>query len=230
MFYDPVGLSNELFCEGESFSCCRSPHRFFQSEVLRLYLPMLEAWVAWSVSSPVIPPGLSALRCGTTCSISHRLAKHPLHPGCPSPPLLPVWMNLSFITPWLLDFRTVRFSGSSGWFLFLNLLLFFFLLVVRGGKVYLPTPLSWLEVYINYFKFLRVLSYSLFSYFMDVLYLFVSWSCLCNFYVPLPCLYPLGSLAFLPVGYLTKFKMKLSYTHKKSLRNWLEALHEWGLN
>ena len=39
-------------------------------------------------------------------------------PGCPSPPLLPVWMNVSSLSPWLSDFHTVRFSGSSGCFLF----------------------------------------------------------------------------------------------------------------
>ena len=35
-------------------------------------------------------------------------------------------MNVSSLTPWLSDFLTVRFSGSSGYFLFLNLLLSFF--------------------------------------------------------------------------------------------------------
>ena len=40
--------------------------------------------------------------------------------GCPSPPLLPVWMNVSSLTPWLSDFHTIRFSVSSGGFLFLN--------------------------------------------------------------------------------------------------------------
>ena len=41
-------------------------------------------------------------------------------PGCPSAPLLPVWMNVSSLTSWLLDFHTVQFSVSSGCFLFLN--------------------------------------------------------------------------------------------------------------
>ena len=45
-------------------------------------------------------------------------------PTCPSPPLLPVWMNVSSLTPWLSDFHTVRFSGSSSCLLFLNLLSF----------------------------------------------------------------------------------------------------------
>ena len=44
--------------------------------------------------SPVVPPGLSALECGTTWSSSCHLAARPLHPSCPSPPLLPVWMNV----------------------------------------------------------------------------------------------------------------------------------------
>ena len=38
----------------------------------------------------------------------------PLCPGCPCPPLLPVCVNVSSFTPWLLDFLTVWFSGSSG--------------------------------------------------------------------------------------------------------------------
>ena len=45
---------------------------------------------------------------------SHRLAVSLLHPGCPSPPLILAWMNVSSLTPWLLDFHTVWFSGSSG--------------------------------------------------------------------------------------------------------------------
>ena len=65
-------------------------------------------------------------------------------PSCLSPPLLPVWMNVSCLTPWLLDFHTVRFSGSSGCFLFLNLFLSFFCL--SEESVYLPIPPSWPEV------------------------------------------------------------------------------------
>ena len=52
-------------------------------------------------------------------TISCRLAASLLCPGCPSPPLLPVW-NGSSLTHWLSDFRTVQFSLSSGCFLFLN--------------------------------------------------------------------------------------------------------------
>ena len=47
-----LGLSNELSCDVGTFSCYLNSYRFFQSEVLRLYFPTLEPWVAWSVSLP----------------------------------------------------------------------------------------------------------------------------------------------------------------------------------
>ena len=45
----------------------------------------------------------------------------PLCSSCTSLPLLLVWMNVSSLTRWLLDFHVVQFPGSSGYFLFLNL-------------------------------------------------------------------------------------------------------------
>ena len=80
------------------------PPQVFSVRGLRLYFPALEPWVVQSV----------------TGSASHRLAVCPLCPSCPSPPLLPVWVSVSFLFPWLSDFRAVRFSVSSGCFLFLN--------------------------------------------------------------------------------------------------------------
>ena len=47
-----MGLSNKLSCEAGSFSHHLNPHRFFQSDDLRLYCPMLEPWVVWSVLLP----------------------------------------------------------------------------------------------------------------------------------------------------------------------------------
>ena len=81
---------------------------------------MLEPWVAWSASLPAVAPGLFVHKCGATGAARHHLAMSPLHPGSPSLPLLPVWMNVSSLSPWLSDFHTVRFSISSGCFLFLN--------------------------------------------------------------------------------------------------------------
>ena len=90
------------------------------------------------------PLGLSVCKCRATGSASGQTAgpvcptlrqspsRHsnasPLCPSCPSPPLLPVWMNVYFLSPWCptslpLDFLLV--------------------LVVRGGAVCLPvSPLE----------------------------------------------------------------------------------------
>ena len=80
------------------------------------------------------------------CVVCHPVHQPPCResspPACPSLPLLPVWMKVSSLSPWLSDFHTVRFSVSSGCFLFFVVLL----LVVRGGTVCLPTLLPWLEV------------------------------------------------------------------------------------
>ena len=58
------------------------------------------------------------------CTVCHLVQPMPCSesslPSCPSLPLLPVWMNVSSLSPWLSDFLTVRFSVSSGCFLFLN--------------------------------------------------------------------------------------------------------------
>ena len=66
--------------------------------------------------SSTIPPGLSVSECGaagatsshTACPLcstichlsgSGHFAVSPLHPSCPSPPLLLVWMNVSSLSP-----------------------------------------------------------------------------------------------------------------------------------
>ena len=90
------------------------------------------------------PLGLSVRKCRapgsaggqTACpfcptlrqSWSHHGNVSPLCPGCPSPPLLWVWMNVYFLSPW---------CRTSLPFDFLSVL------VVRGGAVCLPTPPSW---------------------------------------------------------------------------------------
>ena len=76
-------------------------------------------------------------------SASHRLDSSPLCPGCPSPPLLLVWMNVSSLSPWLLDFCAVRFSVSSGCFFVFKLLLSFFWLCEEVQCVYLRLHLGW---------------------------------------------------------------------------------------
>ena len=89
-------------------------------------------------------PRAGGLGCAV-CHLVHQLLPHwpaaalpsPLHNPPPrwvgqlpchesSPPRLPisapptVWVRVSSLSPWLSDFHTVRFSVSSGCFLFLN--------------------------------------------------------------------------------------------------------------
>ena len=126
-----------------------SPPQIFSVRGLRLYFPALGPWVVWSVSLP---------SCSSwfICTWMWDHSVHQLLPGCksslsscPTPPLLPVWMNVS-LTPWLSDFHTVRFSVGSGWFLFLNLLLSFFWLCEEAQCVYLRLHLGQ-KSYLKYF-------------------------------------------------------------------------------
>ena len=95
------------------------------SEGLSSHAGTLSCTVSRSPAVPVYPHmnvrPTQSTRCPLTTPLpqaaSHCLAVHPLCPSCLFPPLLPVWMNVSSLTPWLSDFHTVWFSGSSGWFL-----------------------------------------------------------------------------------------------------------------
>ena len=89
-------------------------------------------------------PGLSMRECGAAGSASGQTAcpvhptsrqswschgnESPLHPSCPSLPLLPVWINVSFLSTWCQT--SLPFNLLS-------------VLVVQGGAVCLPTPPSW---------------------------------------------------------------------------------------
>ena len=136
-----MGLSKDLSCEAGSFSCCcLNPHGCFQSEVLGFISLHWSHGLHGLLRSPAVPPGLSMRECGAAGSASCRtacpfrstihhlagslhqppVAVSPLCPGCPPLALPLVWTNVSSLSPWLSDFRAVRFSDSSGCFLFLN--------------------------------------------------------------------------------------------------------------
>ena len=127
LFICPVRGFEALFPRTGTLGCsvCLTP---------QLFLPV-------SLHANVGLLGLTAAPLPTLSS-NHLLARSPLHPGCPSLPLLPVWMNVSSLTPWLLDFCTVQFSRSSGYFLFLNLLLSFFWLCKEAKCIYLHLHLA----------------------------------------------------------------------------------------
>ena len=93
--------------------------------------------------APRCLPGLSVCECGATGSANGRTAcpvhptllqsrschghVSPLRPGCPSPPLLLVWMNVYFLSPWCRTSLSLDFLS---------------VLVARGGAVCLPMPPS----------------------------------------------------------------------------------------
>ena len=128
----PCGsLQQTLLCDWEFLPQPQPPQVFFSQRF-------------WGFISLHWNPGLCGLSCapvflpvylhanvgltGLPAATSPTLVLHPLPCHGFSPPwlpLLPVWMNASSLTLWLLDTHTVWFSDSSGYFLFLNLLPFF---------------------------------------------------------------------------------------------------------
>ena len=131
-----MGLSNELSCEAE-FLLSPQPPQVFSVRALRLYFPALEPWVVGSVLLPSCSSQFISMQMWDL-PVHQLLPCHKSSPSsCPSPPFLPVQMSVSSLTPWLLDFHTIGFSGSSGYFLFLNLFLSFFWLCEEAQCVYL---------------------------------------------------------------------------------------------
>ena len=120
----PLGLSVcECGATGSATRCSACPF-LRHSESGPLGLSVRECGAAGSASGQTACPVGPTLCQSRSC---HGNAS-PLCPGCPSPPLLPVWMNVYFLFPWC---RTpLPFDFLS-------------VLVVRGGAVCLPMPPSW---------------------------------------------------------------------------------------
>ena len=140
MFQDPVGLSNELSCRlGVSPTAISTPTGVFSQRFEALF------------------PHAGALGCVVCLAPQFFLPVYlsvnvgppgPLWPGCPTgldECLSPTGLDECF-SPWLLDFHTVRFSGSSGCFLFLNLLLSFFWLFEEAYCIYQVFHLGWKSI------------------------------------------------------------------------------------
>ena len=148
-----MGLPNKLSYEAGSFSHCLNPHGFFQSEVLRLYFPTLESWIVWSVSLPSCSSQFIHMQMWDR-PLCQLLPCPPLvlqPPPCceSSPPQLPVSAPPTSLDDcFFFNSLVVRLPFSSifwqFWLFFVFKYVVVFLLVVQGGKVYLPTPPSWL--------------------------------------------------------------------------------------
>ena len=147
-----MGLSNKLSSETQSFSHCHNPHRFFfQSEVLRLYFPVLEPWVVWPVSLP------SCFSRFIHMQMWDHWVLQPL-PCCQSSlPWLPISAPAARLCPHTSLNECFFFSSLvvglpyslifwQFWLFFVFKFVVVLLLVVQGGTVYLPMPPFWPEV------------------------------------------------------------------------------------
>ena len=111
-----VGLRGATRCSACPVLC--------HSESGPLGLSVCECGAAGSASGQTACPVRLTLRQSRSCH-SHA---SPLLPGCPSLPLLPVWMNVYFLFPWCRTSLPLDFLS---------------ILVVRGGAVCLPMLPSW---------------------------------------------------------------------------------------
>ena len=141
----PCGkLSSELSCEDRSFSFSFNPLRCFQSEVLRLYFLVLEPWVVRSVSLPNYSSQFSHTQ------MWDHLVLQPLPCWQHSPRQLPISAPPAGLDECFFNSLVVGLPYSSIFWQFWSFFVFKFVvvlpLVVQGSKMYLPMPLSWLEL------------------------------------------------------------------------------------
>ena len=137
-------------CQAGSFSRCLNPHRFFQSEVLRLSFPALELWVALSLPSCsscfiLIQMWDYLVRQLPLCPV---LQPQPCQESCL--PQLPISAPPTGLDECFFSSLVVGLPYSlifcQFWLFFVFKFVVVLLLVMQGGTVCLPTPPSWLEV------------------------------------------------------------------------------------
>ena len=132
-----VSLRNSPLRLGVSLTTS-TPTRFYSRDFEAFFSHTGTLGCAVCLAPQLFFPVYPHANCFSSCC----LASSPLPASCPSPPLLPVWTNVSSLTPWLSDLHTVWFSGSSGYFLFLNVLSFFWL-CKEAKYIYLYLHLGW---------------------------------------------------------------------------------------
>ena len=125
------------------FSVATTNPTGFKSEVLRLYFPVLESWVAQSIQLPRCSPRF-------ICSGMWDLPVHQLPPWGETDTQLSVSAPPTGLDEYFFFNSLVvgLLYSSIFWQLWLSFVFKFVvvLLVVRGGTVYLPMPPSWPEV------------------------------------------------------------------------------------
>ena len=153
-----MGPLNGFSWKFSSLFHCPYPDWFLQSGVTRIYLHDTgtlgcvvwpEAGIALSKGIPpdFYPPHMNVglpvpLLLPPLCTIPCLCASPP---ASMTLPILPVWMNVASLNPWLLDFNTACFSDSSGCYLFWDIVVILFV-IAWEGEACLPIPPFWLEV------------------------------------------------------------------------------------
>ena len=138
-----MDLSNELSCVTGSFSHCHNLPQVFTARGFEAFFSppgtlccvfclapqlFLLVYLHANVRLPTLPA--ATLLCIHTAPAAHL---HPSYQG----------MNVSSLSPWLSDFHTVFWQFCFLFFVFKFVVVL--VLVVCGGRVYLPMPLSQLE-------------------------------------------------------------------------------------
>ena len=148
-----MGLSKELSCETGSVSCHHNPHWFLLPDFETFFFCAGTLGCVVLSRFPVVPPGLSAHDCGTDhsarcClpwSTSHHLAVSLFHPGLPvSAP--PTCLDECFFFNSLVAGLPYSLTFCQFRLFFVSKFVAVLLLVVQGGKVYIPMPSPWLIV------------------------------------------------------------------------------------
>ena len=106
-------------------------------------LPSCPSWFLSATSE-------SGTACSASCCHGCLLLPLPssasLHHTASSLLPLHIWMNISSLNPWLSNFHTVWYSGSSSWFLVLDWLLSFLWLCKEAKWIYLCFHLGWKSI------------------------------------------------------------------------------------
>ena len=169
----PTGVFNQRFealfprAGALGYAVCFAPHRWSQFICAQVWGHGVLPAALPAPFSATLSPALSVYLCVNVGPqgllvlglpapfVPHSARLSPCHghasplcPGCLSPPLLPVWMYVSFLSTW---------CRTSLLFDFLSVL------VVRGGAVCLPTPPSWPKVQNILFSYYYLLMTVLFA-------------------------------------------------------------------
>ena len=137
-----MGLSKKLSCESGSFSHHCNPHRFLQSGVLKLYFSALEPWVVPSISLPSCSSWFIRIHMWDclVCQLPPSRVSFPPQLPVSTPPAS--LNECFFFNSLVVRLYIVWFSGSSGYILFLNLALSFWL-CKAAQCIYLRLHLGW---------------------------------------------------------------------------------------